>query len=210
MKNSMFENFFESKRKKAFKNAKKCAWVCFILFLLAYYLPSLFLSFIYPLIVSQEPFFAAYILLGTSVFIIFYFITFFQLYLASKSKDLLVSFFASLAGKIICLALTFMNEGSNSTFIYQLMFISFMIAAFYNFVFFKTLKTLCENHSYFMLCFYLELLALFAIIAETLWFEKLSFSFAKFFTWIELGLFAYCLYKNEQIKLCPKFKNLFE
>lgn len=211
MQNSMFYIIFESKRKKAFKNAKKCAWICFILFSLGYYLPSLFLTFIYS--ITEESSYRALILsiiITCFLLLFFYFITLLQLYLASKSKDLLVSFFASLTGKIIFLALTFINQNQHSIFVYQLMFISFIIAVFYSFVFFKTLKILCENQTYLMLCFYLELLALFAIISETLWFKKLLFSFADFFTWTELGSFAYCLHKNKQIKLCPKFKNSFD
>lgn len=46
----MFYNFFESKREKALKNAKKSVWICFILFSFDYYLPFLFLTFIYPVI----------------------------------------------------------------------------------------------------------------------------------------------------------------
>lgn len=46
----MFYNFFESKREKALKNAKKSVWICFILFSFDYYLPFLFLTSIYPII----------------------------------------------------------------------------------------------------------------------------------------------------------------
>lgn len=94
-----------------------------------------------------------------AIFLISYLIMILKLYFVSQSKVLLISFFiAAFTQFIALLSLNYLIASPVvdkilRIFLYGFSFLCLAIAIFCTFIFFKTLKTLCENKIYFKLCF---------------------------------------------------------
>ncbi len=215
-----FERYkFLKKLINDFKNIKKLAWVVFVSFLLCVcfqFLPI----FAYDLKLLNYDLITDF--LARTLFVIFlisYLAMILKLYFASESKVLLISFFIAIFTQFIALlslnylANPYLTDKILRIFLYGFSFLCPVITIFCNFIFFKTLKTLCENKSYFMACFLFKS-AIFIIIyifmfvliysepsfALTLWF-MIYLLFAIYY-----ALFAFSLSKNQNIKLSSNLK----
>ncbi|EAH4827172.1 hypothetical protein HGL89_001008, partial [Campylobacter coli] len=148
-----------------------------------------------------------------------YLIMILKLYFVSQSKVLLISFFiAAFTQFIALLSLNYLIASPVvdkilRIFLYGFSFLCLAIAIFCTFIFFKTLKTLCENKIYFKLCFIFKsaILIIIYILMFVLIYSEHSlaliiayfmiFFFAGLLFTIYYALFAFALSKNQNIKL---------
>lgn len=162
MSNLNFHQMFEIQRQNDFKSIKKLAWVVFISFLLCVcfqFLPII-LDFAYDLkLLKFNSNTNILAMVFNAIFLISYLIMILKLYFVSQSKVLLISFFiAAFTQFIALLSLNYLIASPVvdkilRIFLYGFSFLCLAIAIFCIFIFFKTLKTLCENKIYFKLCF---------------------------------------------------------
>ncbi|HEH5491776.1 TPA: hypothetical protein SHD56_001519, partial [Campylobacter coli] len=154
------------------------------------------------------------------IFLISYLIMILKLYFVSQSKVLLISFFiAAFTQFIALLSLNYLIASPVVVdkilriFLYGFSFLCLAIAIFCTFIFFKALKTLCENKIYFTLCFIFKsaILIIIYIFMFVLIYSEHSlaliiayfmiFLFAGLLFTIYYALFAFALSKNQNIKL---------
>ncbi len=152
---------FEIRRQNDFKSVKKFAWIVFISFLLSicfYFLPIV-LDFIYDLKLYNFDSIANILtIIFCVIFLISYSIMILKLYFTSKSKVLLISFFIAASTQFIALfnLILIMSAyplSQTRIALYSFSFLCLIVAIFCTFIFFKTLRALCENQIYFLLCF---------------------------------------------------------
>ncbi|HEC2886281.1 TPA: hypothetical protein R2M68_001705, partial [Campylobacter jejuni] len=161
MSNLNFYQMFEIRRQNDFKSVKKFAWIVFISFLLSicfYFLPIV-LDFIYDLKLYNFDSIANILtIIFCVIFLISYSIMILKLYFTSKSKVLLISFFIAASTQFIALfnLILIMSAyplSQTRIALYSFSFLCLIVAIFCTFIFFKTLRALCENQIYFLLCF---------------------------------------------------------
>ncbi len=213
---------FEIQRQNHFKSAKKLAWIVFVSFLFSicfYFLPIV-LDFIYDLkLYNFDSITNILTIIFCVIFLISYLIMILELYFTSKSKVLLISFFIGASTQFIALlSLNYLIASPVvdkilRIFLYGFSFLCLAIAIFCTFIFFKTLKTLCENKIYFKLCFIFKsaILIIIYILMFVLIYSEHSlaliiayfmiFFFAGLLFTIYYALFAFALSKNQNIKL---------
>ncbi|EMS9171748.1 hypothetical protein WLE50_002056 [Campylobacter coli] len=222
MSNLNFHQMFEIQRQNDFKSIKKLAWVVFISFLLCVcfqFLPII-LDFAYDLkLLKFNSNTNILAMVFNAIFLISYLIMILKLYFVSQSKVLLISFFiAAFTQFIALLSLNYLIASPVvdkilRIFLYGFSFLCLAIAIFCTFIFFKTLKTLCENKIYFKLCFIFKsaILIIIYILMFVLIYSDHSlaliiayfmiFFFAGLLFTIYYALFAFALSKNQNIKL---------
>ncbi|EAJ8153458.1 hypothetical protein GJ443_01490 [Campylobacter coli] len=222
MSNLNFHQMFEIQRQNHFKSAKKLAWIVFVSFLFSicfYFLPIV-LDFIYDLkLYNFDSITNILTIIFCVIFLISYLIMILELYFTSKSKVLLISFFIGASTQFIALlSLNYLIASPVvdkilRIFLYGFSFLCLAIAIFCTFIFFKTLKTLCENKIYFKLCFIFKsaILIIIYILMFVLIYSEHSlaliiayfmiFFFAGLLFTIYYALFAFALSKNQNIKL---------
>ncbi|HAA1847820.1 hypothetical protein [Campylobacter jejuni] len=226
MSNLNFHQMFEIRRQNDFKSVKKFAWIVFISFLLSicfYFLPIV-LDFIYDLKLYNFDSIANILtIIFCVIFLISYSIMILKLYFTSKSKVLLISFFIAASTQFIALfnLILIMSAyplSQTRIALYSFSFLCLIVAIFCTFIFFKTLRALCENQIYFLLCFIFKSMILIIVFIFMLFLihSKPSLALAItlfmffFFTGllfvIYYALFAFALSKNQNIKFIPKFK----
>ncbi len=219
---------FEIRRQNDFKSVKKFAWIVFISFLLSicfYFLPIV-LDFIYDLKLYNFDSIANILtIIFCVIFLISYSIMILKLYFTSKSKVLLISFFIAASTQFIALfnliLITSAYPLSQTRIaLYSFSFLCLIVAIFCTFIFFKTLRALCENQIYFLLCFIFKSMILIIVFIFMLFLihSKPSLALAItlfmffFFTGllfvIYYALFAFALSKNQNIKFIPNLKLL--
>ncbi|EMZ5340635.1 hypothetical protein ABD468_001726, partial [Campylobacter jejuni] len=161
MSNLNFHQMFEIRRQNDFKSVKKFAWIVFISFLLSicfYFLPIV-LDFIYDLKLYNFDSIANILtIIFCVIFLISYSIMILKLYFTSKSKVLLISFFIAASTQFIALfnLILIMSAyplSQTRIALYSFSFLCLIVAIFCTFIFFKTLRALCKNQIYFLLCF---------------------------------------------------------
>ncbi|HED0509908.1 TPA: hypothetical protein R4J89_000731 [Campylobacter jejuni] len=228
MSNLNFHQMFEIQRQNDFKSIKKLAWVVFISFLLSicfYFLPIV-LDFIYDLKLYNFDSIANILtIIFCVIFLISYSIMILKLYFTSKSKVLLISFFIAASTQFIALfnLILIMSAyplSQTRIALYSFSFLCLIVAIFCTFIFFKTLRALCENQIYFLLCFIFKSMILIIVFIFMLFLihSKPSLALAItlfmffFFTGllfvIYYALFAFALSKNQNIKFIPNLKLL--
>ncbi|EAL6089337.1 hypothetical protein CYB61_05885, partial [Campylobacter coli] len=148
-----------------------------------------------------------------AIFLISYLIMILKLYFVSQSKVLLISFFIAAFLSLNYLIASPVVDKILRIFLYGFSFLCLAIAIFCTFIFFKTLKTLCENKIYFKLCFIFKsaILIIIYILMFVLIYSEHSlaliiayfmiFFFAGLLFTIYYALFAFALSKNQNIKL---------
>ncbi len=219
---------FEIRRQNDFKSVKKFAWIVFISFLLSicfYFLPIV-LDFIYDLKLYNFDSIANILtIIFCVIFLISYSIMILKLYFTSKSKVLLISFFIAASTQFIALFnLIFIMSAyplsQTRIALYSFSFLCLIVAIFCTFIFFKTLRALCKNQIYFLLCFIFKSMILIIVFIFMLFLihSKPSLALAItlfmffFFTGllfvIYYALFAFALSKNQNIKFIPNLKLL--
>lgn len=219
---------FEIRRQNDFKSVKKFAWIVFISFLLSicfYFLPIV-LDFIYDLKLYNFDSIANILtIIFCVIFLISYSIMILKLYFTSKSKVLLISFFIAASTQFIALfnLILIMSAyplSQTRIALYSFSFLCLMVAIFCTFIFFKTLRALCKNQIYFLLCFIFKSMILIIVFIFMLFLihSKPSLALAItlfmffFFTGllfvIYYALFAFALSKNQNIKFIPNLKLL--
>lgn len=219
---------FEIRRQNDFKSVKKFAWIVFISFLLSicfYFLPIV-LDFIYDLKLYNFDSIANILtIIFCVIFLISYSIMILKLYFTSKSKVLLISFFIAASTQFIALfnLILIMSAyplSQTRIALYSFSFLCLIVAIFCTFIFFKTLRALCENQIYFLLCFIFKSMILIIVFIFMLFLihSKPSLALAItlfmffFFTCllfvIYYALFAFALSKNQNIKFIPNLKLL--
>lgn len=219
---------FEIRRQNDFKCVKKFAWIVFISFLLSicfYFLPIV-LDFIYDLKLYNFDSIANILtIIFCVIFLISYSIMILKLYFTSKSKVLLISFFIAASTQFIALfnLILIMSAyplSQTRIALYSFSFLCLIVAIFCTFIFFKTLRALCENQIYFLLCFIFKSMILIIVFIFMLFLihSKPSLALAItlfmffFFTGllfvIYYALFAFALSKNQNIKFIPNLKLL--
>ncbi len=219
---------FEIRRQNDFKSVKKFAWIVFISFLLSicfYFLPIV-LDFIYDLKLYNFDSIANILtIIFCVIFLISYSIMILKLYFTSKSKVLLISFFIAASTQFIALLnlILIMSAyplSQTRIALYSFSFLCLIVAIFCTFIFFKTLRALCENQIYFLLCFIFKSMILIIVFIFMLFLihSKPSLALAItlfmffFFTGllfvIYYALFAFALSKNQNIKFIPNLKLL--
>lgn len=219
---------FEIRRQNDFKNVKKFAWIVFISFLLSicfYFLPIV-LDFIYDLKLYNFDSIANILtIIFCVIFLISYSIMILKLYFTSKSKVLLISFFIAASTQFIALfnLILIMSAyplSQTRIALYSFSFLCLIVAIFCTFIFFKTLRALCKNQIYFLLCFIFKSMILIIVFIFMLFLihSKPSLALAItlfmffFFTGllfvIYYALFAFALSKNQNIKFIPNLKLL--
>lgn len=219
---------FEIRRQNDFKSVKKFAWIVFISFLLSicfYFLPIV-LDFIYDLKLYNFDSIANILtIIFCVIFLISYSIMILKLYFTSKSKVLLISFFIAASTQFIALfnLILIMSAyplSQTRIALYSFSFLCLIVAIFCTFIFFKTLRALCENQIYFLLCFIFKSMILITVFIFMLFLihSKPSLALAItlfmffFFTGllfvIYYALFAFALSKNQNIKFIPNLKLL--
>lgn len=219
---------FEIRRQNDFKSVKKFAWIVFISFLLSicfYFLPIV-LDFIYDLKLYNFYSIANILtIIFCVIFLISYSIMILKLYFTSKSKVLLISFFIAASTQFIALfnLILIMSAyplSQTRIALYSFSFLCLIVAIFCTFIFFKTLRALCENQIYFLLCFIFKSMILIIVFIFMLFLihSKPSLALAItlfmffFFTGllfvIYYALFAFALSKNQNIKFIPNLKLL--
>ncbi|EJA4380435.1 TPA_asm: hypothetical protein GD804_05640 [Campylobacter jejuni] len=228
MSNLNFHQMFEIRRQNDFKSVKKFAWIVFISFLLSicfYFLPIV-LDFIYDLKLYNFDSIANILtIIFCVIFLISYSIMILKLYFTSKSKVLLISFFIAASTQFIALFnLIFIMSAyplsQTRIALYSFSFLCLIVAIFCTFIFFKTLRALCKNQIYFLLCFIFKSMILIIVFIFMLFLihSKPSLALAItlfmffFFTGllfvIYYALFAFALSKNQNIKFIPNLKLL--
>lgn len=223
MSNLNFHQIFEIQRQNDFKSIKKLAWVVFVSFLLCVcfqFLPII-LDFAYDLkLLKFNSNTNILAMVFNAIFLISYLIMILKLYFVSQSKVLLISFFiAAFTQFIALLSLNYLIASPVVVdkilriFLYGFSFLCLAIAIFCTFIFFKALKTLCENKIYFTLCFIFKsaILIIIYIFMFVLIYSEHSltliiayfmiFLFAGLLFTIYYALFAFALSKNQNIKL---------
>ncbi|OOX97065.1 hypothetical protein BOQ03_02080 [Campylobacter coli] len=223
MSNLNFHQIFEIQRQNDFKSIKKLAWVVFVSFLLCVcfqFLPII-LDFAYDLkLLKFNSNTNILAMVFYAIFLISYLIMILKLYFVSQSKVLLISFFiAAFTQFIALLSLNYLIASPVVVdkilriFLYGFSFLCLAIAIFCTFIFFKALKTLCENKIYFTLCFIFKsaILIIIYIFMFVLIYSEHSlaliiayfmiFLFAGLLFTIYYALFAFALSKNQNIKL---------
>lgn len=219
---------FEIRRQNDFKSVKKFAWIVFISFLLSicfYFLPIV-LDFIYDLKLYNFDSIANILtIIFCVIFLISYSIMILKLYFTSKSKVLLISFFIAASTQFIALfnLILIMSAyplSQTRIALYSFSFLCLIVAIFCTFIFFKTLRALCENQIYFLLCFIFKSMILIIVFIFMLFLihSKPSLALAitlfMFFFFTDLlfviyyALFAFALSKNQNIKFIPNLKLL--
>lgn len=219
---------FEIRRQNDFKSVKKFAWIVFISFLLSicfYFLPIV-LDFIYDLKLYNFDSIANILtIIFCVIFLISYSIMILKLYFISKSKVLLISFFIAASTQFIALfnLILIMSAyplSQTRIALYSFSFLCLIVAIFCTFIFFKTLRALCKNQIYFLLCFIFKSMILIIVFIFMLFLihSKPSLALAItlfmffFFTGllfvIYYALFAFALSKNQNIKFIPNLKLL--
>ncbi len=219
---------FEIRRQNDFKSVKKFAWIVFISFLLSicfYFLPIV-LDFIYDLKLYNFDSIANILtIIFCVIFLISYSIMILKLYFTSKSKVLLTSFFIAASTQFIALfnLILIMSAyplSQTRIALYSFSFLCLIVAIFCTFIFFKTLRALCKNQIYFLLCFIFKSMILIIVFIFMLFLihSKPSLALAItlfmffFFTGllfvIYYALFAFALSKNQNIKFIPNLKLL--
>ncbi len=219
---------FEIRRQNDFKSVKKFAWIVFISFLLSicfYFLPIV-LDFIYDLKLYNFDSIANILtIIFCVIFLISYSIMILKLYFTSKSKVLLISFFIAASTQFIALfnLILIMSAyplSQTRIALYSFSFLCLIVAIFCTFIFFKTLRALCKNQIYFLLCFIFKSIILIIVFIFMLFLihSKPSLALAItlfmffFFTGllfvIYYALFAFALSKNQNIKFIPNLKLL--
>ncbi|EAI8611663.1 hypothetical protein DLZ65_09370, partial [Campylobacter jejuni] len=209
-------------------SVKKFAWIVFISFLLSicfYFLPIV-LDFIYDLKLYNFDSIANILtIIFCVIFLISYSIMILKLYFTSKSKVLLISFFIAASTQFIALfnLILIMSAyplSQTRIALYSFSFLCLIVAIFCTFIFFKTLRALCENQIYFLLCFIFKSMILIIVFIFMLFLihSKPSLALAItlfmffFFTGllfvIYYALFAFALSKNQNIKFIPNLKLL--
>lgn len=227
MSNLNFHQMFEFQRQNDFKSIKKLAWVVFVSFLLCIcfqFLPTI-LYFTHDLKLLNYDFITD--ILARILFVIFllsYLAMISKLYFASESKVLLISFFIAIFTQFIALlslnylANPYLTDKILRIFLYGFSFLCPVITIFCTFIFFKTLKNLCKNKSYFTACFIFKsailiiiYIFMFVLIYSEpslaliiLWF--MIFFFASLLFAIYYALFAFGLSKNQNINLSSNLK----
>ncbi|HEH5405033.1 hypothetical protein [Campylobacter coli] len=219
MSNLNFHQIFEIQRQNDFKSIKKLAWVVFVSFLLCVcfqFLPII-LDFAYDLkLLKFNSNTNILAMVFNAIFLISYLIMILKLYFVSQSKVLLISFFiAAFTQFIALLSLNYLIASPVVVdkilriFLYGFSFLCLAIAIFCTFIFFKTLKTLCENKIYFTLCFMFKsaILIIIYIFMFVLIYSEHSlaliiahfmiFLFAGLLFTIYYALFAFALSKNK-------------
>lgn len=207
---------FEIQRQNDFKSIKKLAWVVFISFLLCVcfqFLPII-LDFAYDLkLLKFNSNTNILAMVFNAIFLISYLIMILKLYFVSQSKVLLISFFIAAFLSLNYLIASPVVDKILRIFLYGFSFLCLAIAIFCTFIFFKTLKTLCENKIYFKLCFIFKsaILIIIYILMFVLIYSEHSlaliiayfmiFFFAGLLFTIYYALFAFALSKNQNIKL---------
>ncbi|EAK7576751.1 hypothetical protein E7O54_09780 [Campylobacter coli] len=216
MSNLNFHQMFEIQRQNDFKSIKKLAWVVFISFLLCVcfqFLPII-LDFAYDLkLLKFNSNTNILAMVFNAIFLISYLIMILKLYFVSQSKILLISFFIAAFLSLNYLIASPVVDKILRIFLYGFSFLCLAIAIFCTFIFFKTLKTLCENKIYFKLCFIFKsaILIIIYILMFVLIYSEHSlaliiayfmiFFFAGLLFTIYYALFAFALSKNQNIKL---------
>ncbi|EAL1367891.1 hypothetical protein B6865_07235, partial [Campylobacter jejuni] len=216
------------RRQNDFKSVKKFAWIVFISFLLSicfYFLPIV-LDFIYDLKLYNFDSIANILtIIFCVIFLISYSIMILKLYFTSKSKVLLISFFIAASTQFIALfnLILIMSAyplSQTRIALYSFSFLCLIVAIFCTFIFFKTLRALCKNQIYFLLCFIFKSMILIIVFIFMLFLihSKPSLALAItlfmffFFTGllfvIYYALFAFALSKNQNIKFIPNLKLL--
>lgn len=219
---------FEIRRQNDFKSVKKFAWIVFISFLLSicfYFLPIV-LDFIYDLKLYNFDSIANILtIIFCVIFLISYSIMILKLYFTSKSKVLLISFFIAASTQFIALfnLILIMSAyplSQTRIALYSFSFLCLIVAIFCTFIFFKTLRALCKNQIYFLLCFIFKSMILIIVFIFMLFLihSKPSLALAItlfmffFFTGllfvIYYALFAFALSKNQNIKFILNLKLL--
>lgn len=220
MSNLNFHQMFEIQRQNDFKSIKKLAWVVFISFLLCVcfqFLPII-LDFAYDLkLLKFNSNTNILAMVFNAIFLISYLIMILKLYFVSQSKVLLISFFIAAFLSLNYLIASPVVDKILRIFLYGFSFLCLAIAIFCTFIFFKTLKTLCENKIYFKLCFIFKsaILIIIYILMFVLIYSEHSlaliiayfmiFFFAGLLFTIYYALFAFALSKNK-ISNYPKLK----
>ncbi|ECO7371255.1 hypothetical protein FXR79_07615 [Campylobacter coli] len=216
MSNLNFHQMFEIQRQNDFKSIKKLAWVVFISFLLCVcfqFLPII-LDFAYDLkLLKFNSNTNILAMVFNAIFLISYLIMILKLYFVSQSKVLLISFFIAAFLSLNYLIASPVVDKILRIFLYGFSFLCLAIAIFCTFIFFKALKTLCENKIYFKLCFIFKsaILIIIYILMFVLIYSEHSlaliiayfmiFFFAGLLFTIYYALFAFALSKNQNIKL---------
>ena len=216
MSNLNFHQMFEIQRQNDFKSIKKLAWAVFISFLLCVcfqFLPII-LDFAYDLkLLKFNSNTNILAMVFNAIFLISYLIMILKLYFVSQSKVLLISFFIAAFLSLNYLIASPVVDKILRIFLYGFSFLCLAIAIFCTFIFFKTLKTLCENKIYFKLCFIFKsaILIIIYILMFVLIYSEHSlaliiayfmiFFFAGLLFTIYYALFAFALSKNQNIKL---------
>lgn len=193
---------FEIRRQNDFKSVKKFAWIVFISFLLSicfYFLPIV-LDFIYDLKLYNFDSIANILtIIFCVIFLISYSIMILKLYFTSKSKVLLISFFIAASTQFIALfnLILIMSAyplSQTRIALYSFSFLCLIVAIFCTFIFFKTLRALCENQIYFLLCFIFKNMILIIVFIFMLFLIHSKPSLALAITlFMFFSLQAYCL-----------------
>ncbi len=193
---------FEIRRQNDFKSVKKFAWIVFISFLLSicfYFLPIV-LDFIYDLKLYNFDSIANILtIIFCVIFLISYSIMILKLYFTSKSKVLLISFFIAASTQFIALfnLILIMSAyplSQTRIALYSFSFLCLIVAIFCTFIFFKTLRALCENQIYFLLCFIFKSMILIIVFIFMLFLIHSKPSLALAITlFMFFSLQAYCL-----------------
>ncbi len=193
---------FEIRRQNDFKSVKKFAWIVFISFLLSicfYFLPIV-LDFIYDLKLYNFDSIANILtIIFCVIFLISYSIMILKLYFTSKSKVLLISFFIAASTQFIALfnLILIMSAyplSQTRIALYSFSFLCLIVAIFCTFIFFKTLRALCKNQIYFLLCFIFKSMILIIVFIFMLFLIHSKPSLALAITlFMFFSLQAYCL-----------------
>ncbi len=193
---------FEIRRQNDFKSVKKFAWIVFISFLLSicfYFLPIV-LDFIYDLKLYNFDSIANILtIIFCVIFLISYSIMILKLYFTSKSKVLLISFFIAASTQFIALfnLILIMSAyplSQTRITLYSFSFLCLIVAIFCTFIFFKTLRALCKNQIYFLLCFIFKSMILIIVFIFMLFLIHSKPSLALAITlFMFFSLQAYCL-----------------
>ncbi|ECQ7427061.1 hypothetical protein F0G38_08905 [Campylobacter jejuni] len=229
MSNLNFHQMFEIQRQNHFKSAKKLAWIVFVSFLFSicfYFLPIV-LDFIYDLkLYNFDSITNILTIIFCVIFLISYLIMILELYFTSKSKVLLISFFIGASTQFIALFNLILIMSASYPLsqtriaLYSFSFLCLIVAIFCTFIFFKTLRALCKNQIYFLLCFIFKSMILIIVFIFMLFLIHskpslalvitlfIFFFFTSLLFVIYYALFAFALSKNQNIKFIPNLKLL--
>ncbi|MCW1360719.1 hypothetical protein [Campylobacter sp. CCS1377] len=230
MSNLNFYEMLKIQRQNDFKSAKIAAWVVFasFLFCVCFQFLPIILDFAYDLkLLNFDSITNILAMVFNAIFLISYLIVILKLYFASESKVFLISFFiAAFTQFIALLSLIYLIISPYPVdkilriSLYGFSFLCLVVAIFCTFIFFKMLKTLCENKIYFTACFVFKsvILIIIYIFMFVLIYSEPSFAliiagfmvffFAGLLFAIYYALFAFALSKNKDIKFEPNLRLL--